>query len=85
MTVKEIIAAAERKGLKYEINTLIENDGCYGLYEIGVNYRDWIWAWFTFTDNTDGYALFRNCYNMATGYETKSRNRGFSIQRQLEK
>lgn len=86
MTAQELINAAEKRGLRYEINTLIEVEGTpHKLSEIGINYKGWIWAWFTFHGTTEAYAIFRNAYNQMTGAEDKSRRRGSSIKNQLSK
>lgn len=88
MTAKMIMQAAEAKGLRYEINMLQDltiDDDPFVIYEIGVNYRNDIWAWFKFRNTTDSWVIFRNAYNQATGREDKSSRRGFAIKRQLER
>ena len=88
MTAQMIIKAAESKGLRYEVNKLedLSTPGSpYVIYEVGVNYRGWIWGWFTFTNSTEGWAIFREAYNQATGAQDKTARRGLAIQRQLSR
>ncbi|MFI3299475.1 MAG: hypothetical protein R3Y49_06715 [Rikenellaceae bacterium] len=88
MTAEMIIQAAQAKGLKYEKNVLMDlsdGDDKFIKYEIGVEYRNYIWGWFTYLNTEDNWACFRNAYNQATGCEDKTSRRGFAIKRQLEK
>jgi hypothetical protein len=94
MLVEDIIAAAEKGDLKYEINSY----GGDTDKEIGVRYLDSsknptgtmksTWAWWTFWDDDSDngrYAFFRGTYNQVTGTTDKSYNRGLSVERRLKK
>ncbi|MFR9505670.1 MAG: hypothetical protein SNI32_06275 [Rikenellaceae bacterium] len=86
MTAQMIIEAAKAKDLEYQVVLMedLSTDGVeFKIYQVGVNYRGWLWAWFTFTNNTESWALFRTTYNVATGHEDTSKRRGYAVKRQL--
>ncbi len=88
MTAEMIIQAAQAKGLRFEIHVLqdlSDEDNTFIQYEIGVEYRNYIWGWFTYLNTEDSWACFRNAYNQATGCEDKTSRRGHAIKRQLER
>jgi len=97
MQVQDLIKAAEKGNLKFEINKLsedyitLEGNVIAGQNEIGILYmtdtRGCVWAWWTYyrDEEGQGYPLFRNTYDQYTGKETKSWKRGAAVERQLER
>ena len=86
-TLKQLKEAAEVKNLRYEIH-VIHDFGDWKKMEIGINYKSWIWAWFSFIQTGEvnpenEYCIFRQTYNQATGAQDKSYRRGVSVVNQL--
>lgn len=84
-TLKELKQAAEKKGLRYEINRI----PAINKIEIGIEYRSNIWAWWNaFTVDPENFdeneeLLFRETYNCICGRQNKTFKRGFNVERQL--
>jgi len=86
-TIKEFRQACETKGLRFEVNKIWEFSDGYTKMEIGVNYKGWTWAWFSYTftgvENGDEDLFFRGTYNQVMGAEDKSWKREYSVTNQI--
>ena len=84
-TLKELKEAAKKKKLRWEINRIPS----LGQVEIGIEYRNNIWAWWVvytqnvYSDVDDEVCFFRETYNCICGRQNKTFSRGFDVERQL--
>ena len=91
MTINDLRQSAIDKGLKFEIKTLKEFEG-FKEIEIGIRYRNYIWAWWSasaFNEKVSSidneYAFFIHTYNQNVGRIDKSFRREVSVENQLKR